>query len=119
MSFFVTYTSKKTINKRLKTVNMFFMLFGILNLKIDSMQSIHIKPPSSIGNGIKLNKAKLIDNSPKKKIKLTNPTEAALAEYSAIFIGPPKDCFIVSEFFAVIALPIVLKKLFVVIKHKL
>ena len=35
MSFFVTYTSKKTINKRLKTVNMFFMLFGILNLKIE------------------------------------------------------------------------------------
>ena len=79
--------SKKSIIIRLKAVSVDLTLFGILNLNIDSIQTKNIKPPSNIGNGIILNKARLTDSNPKKKIKLTNPTEAALAEYSAIFIG--------------------------------
>ena len=100
ISFFVTYASKKSINTRLKTVSIFFIEFGILNLKTDSISVIHIRPPSSIGNGNTLKSARLIESSPRKKTKLVNPFEAACAECSAIFTGPERDSFAISEFFS-------------------
>ena len=108
-------TSSKVMNELEKISKNLKITVVMITHELDSIQTKNIKPPSNIGNGIILNKARLTDSNPKKKIKLTNPTEAALAEYSAIFIGPAKDCFTVSEFFDTKTLPIVLKKTFVVL----